>query len=316
MRSTRNRRILTIIVGILAVAIIAFLAVGLIFEDSWPGRLLQGSGAGGGNQPAYGEGIVVDGNAGEWNLNSDYFADMYRAAKPNKPVESKLYLRYNCGQGALYVLVLAVEGVPALVQPADAYVKIAEFGSATIVDGNSGNDGTPPDFAWVDLGYDGDGNHARGWEGSFSIGQGNYTLNAHVQVFDDGEAQTSAVANRALPLTLQCWSPTAVTLTSFTAEWAGGGQAEVSQGQGVVLRWETASEIDNLGFNIYRAPKKKGPWTKLNEQLIPSQVPPGSPVGATYEWTDSGAVAGGKYFYLLEDVDVHGTATQHGPVTP
>jgi hypothetical protein len=319
MRSAKSRRIITIVVGFVAVAVVAFLAVGLIFEDSVPGQMLQGAAVqSGGNQPAYGEGITVDGNPSDWDLQADYFADMYRAAKPSKPVESTLYLRYDCGQGVMYVLVLAVDGVPALVQPADAYVKIAEFGNSTIVDGNSGSDGTAPDFSWVDQGYDGDSNHARGWEGSFSIAQGDYTINAHVQVLDDGAAQTSAVVNRALGFTLRCTTPTAVVLTDFTAAWANSDRSASTErgAAGIVLRWETASELDNLGFNVYRASKKNGPWTMLNMQLIPSLVPPGSPIGASYEWTDAGAKQGQKYFYMLEDVDLHGTATKHGPVAP
>jgi hypothetical protein len=321
MSKSGSRRVITIVAGVLVVAIVVFLAVGLIFQDSFPGQMLQGSAVriqSGGSQPAYGEGITVDGNTGDWDLTADYFADMYRAAKPNQPLESRLYLRYECGQGILYVLVLGADGVPVLAQPADAYVKILELGDSPVVGGNSGNDGTPPDFSWVDLGYDGDGSHARGWEGSFSIAQGDYTINAHTQVLDDGSSQTSAVANRAYGFTLQCTPPTAISLISFTASWGSGTGFASSQtgATGVVLRWETASELDNVGFNIYRAARENGPWKLLNKQLIPTQVPPGSPVGASYEWTDSKAKEGQKYFYLLEDVDIHGETSKHGPVVP
>ena len=79
---------------------------------------------------------------------------------------------------------------------------------------------------------------------------------------------------------------------------------------------KTIAEVDNLGFNIHRGPQKNGPWEQINESLIPSNVPPGSPVGATYEWTDTKVRQGERYFYLLEDVDSSGVKTQHGPVTP
>jgi hypothetical protein len=104
----------------------------------------------------------------------------------------------------------------------------------------------------------------------------------------------------------------AVVLTEFTVAWTSTEQGAM----GMVLRWETASEVDNLGFNIYRASNQDGPWTMLNKQLIPSLVPPGGPVGAGYEWTDREAKQGQNIFYLLEDVDVNGTATKHGPVAP
>jgi hypothetical protein len=51
------------------------------------------------------------------------------------------------------------------------------------------------------------------------------------------------------------FSPTVVFLSSFTA--AGNGKQ-------VKVDWETTSEIDNLGFNLYRSPKKDGRYTKLH----------------------------------------------------
>jgi hypothetical protein len=80
----------------------------------------------------------------------------------------------------------------------------------------------------------------------------------------------------------------------------------------VVVRWETASEVDNLGFNLYRSQSPDGIYTKLNGALIPSQSP-GSPFGAVYTWHDREARPGALY-YKLEDVDVDGRRTWHGPV--
>jgi hypothetical protein len=107
---------------------------------------------------------------------------------------------------------------------------------------------------------------------------------------------------------------TAVFLKSFEAAWAS-----VDEGQAVMLRWETAAENDNQGFNIYRGDSDKGPWALLNSALIPSQVPSGGQGGAAYEWLDRTAKSGQTYFYLLEDVAANaagGRATRHGPVQP
>ncbi len=73
------------------------------------------------------------------------------------------------------------------------------------------------------------------------------------------------------------------------------------------------TEIDNLGFNLYRAESPDGPYVKLNEELIPSQAP-GSPIGAVYVWLDSTVQMGRIYYYKLEDVDIYGYTTMHGPV--
>lgn len=106
---------------------------------------------------------------------------------------------------------------------------------------------------------------------------------------------------------------TAVSLTAFEAAWLPAGDA---RGVGVELDWQTASETGNAGFNLYRGTSAQGPWTPLNQSLIPSQVPAGSSGGAAYEWIDAQAQPGLTYFYLLEDVDAAGVATQHEPVRP
>jgi hypothetical protein len=108
------------------------------------------------------------------------------------------------------------------------------------------------------------------------------------------------------PFALANGSPTSVDLARFEA-WP--------EGAAVHVQWETAQEIDNLGFNLYRSNTRSGPKAKLNAQLIPTQVPPGSPFGAVYDWIDGFRIRTGRaYFYWLEDVDLQGTATMHGPV--
>jgi hypothetical protein len=49
----------------------------------------------------------------------------------------------------------------------------------------------------------------------------------------------------------------------------------------ITLAWETASEMDLLGFHLYRAEAVSDPRTRLTEDLLPVQAP-GSPVGAGY----------------------------------
>ncbi|MBN2389862.1 MAG: DUF4082 domain-containing protein [Anaerolineae bacterium] len=98
--------------------------------------------------------------------------------------------------------------------------------------------------------------------------------------------------------------PTAVTLAWFTAT------AEENR---VYLEWETAIELDNLGFNLYRSETVEGPYTKLNTVLIPTQNP-GSVFGAIYTWLDTDVQPGITYYYKLEDIDTNGIATLSEPV--
>jgi hypothetical protein len=98
--------------------------------------------------------------------------------------------------------------------------------------------------------------------------------------------------------------PTAVKLVRFEV-WPAGAALHVE--------WETASELDNLGFNLYRSDAPGGDYIRLNDTLIPSQSP-GSPAGAVYTWLDEEVEPGTTYYYKLEDVDVHGASTLHDPV--
>ncbi|NLT72651.1 MAG: DUF11 domain-containing protein [Chloroflexi bacterium] len=102
-----------------------------------------------------------------------------------------------------------------------------------------------------------------------------------------------------------CTVPSAVGLVSFAAV---GGESAIE------VTWETASELNNVGFNLYRAESAEGERVKLNGDLIPARAL-GSVSGAAYSYTDSAVVAGATYYYWLEDVDASGAATIHGPVT-
>ncbi len=99
-------------------------------------------------------------------------------------------------------------------------------------------------------------------------------------------------------------SPTAVKLISFAARPVSAG---------ILLTWETASERDNLGFNLYRSEAAGVQGTRLNDALIPSALP-GGDLGASYEYLDAGARPAVTYYYTLEDVDFSGRRTAHGPV--
>ncbi|HZS44205.1 MAG TPA: C25 family cysteine peptidase [Blastocatellia bacterium] len=103
----------------------------------------------------------------------------------------------------------------------------------------------------------------------------------------------------------QSVSPTAVNLDSFTATAGAGGTA---------LEWRTGFEVNSLGFNIYR--QVNGQRVQVNPSLIAgSALMVGSDVrlqsGYTYNWTDD--VADRTASYWIEDIDLNGTSTWHGP---
>jgi hypothetical protein len=107
-------------------------------------------------------------------------------------------------------------------------------------------------------------------------------------------------------------NPTSANQLSFSS---------LNDGLSAILNWETANESDNLGFNLYRSASNNGLKTRVNGSLIPTNVAPGSLLGATYSYTDTGSdlsaglKPGQTYFYWLESVSISGKTEQYGPVT-
>jgi subtilisin-like proprotein convertase family protein len=102
-------------------------------------------------------------------------------------------------------------------------------------------------------------------------------------------------------------SPSAVSLVSFNATIYGDGQ--------VLTEWKTGYEVDNLGFNVYR--EEGGNRTRINQQPIAgSALLAGDKTvltaGEAYVWSDTLTSSQGVQ-YWLEDLDLKGKSTMHGP---
>jgi hypothetical protein len=101
------------------------------------------------------------------------------------------------------------------------------------------------------------------------------------------------------------FEPLAVTLAAFDAQ---------PYGDGIQVTWETVSEIDNAGFNLYRTASGAAlPQPVDLLAFVPSQAP-GSPQGFTYNYDDLAVTVGQTYAYWLEDISLGGVTTLHGPV--
>ncbi|MFZ2487273.1 MAG: SdrD B-like domain-containing protein [Anaerolineae bacterium] len=100
--------------------------------------------------------------------------------------------------------------------------------------------------------------------------------------------------------------PLAATLANFAAQ---------QQAEQVLLTWETTTELNNRGFNLYRGTTPDAWDRQLNVTLIPSQAQ-GTSSGFIYTWTDSTDLATGQFYsYWLQTVDVNGVTVTHGPTT-
>jgi hypothetical protein len=104
------------------------------------------------------------------------------------------------------------------------------------------------------------------------------------------------------------WYPLGeITLIQLISFFASPGAGEV------ILAWRTEAEIDNAGFNIYRSDSEGKEFAKINGSLISAN---GSPTqGALYEFVDTNVQNRKTYYYKLEDIDLNGISTMHGPVS-
>ncbi len=108
--------------------------------------------------------------------------------------------------------------------------------------------------------------------------------------------------NTPVPVPTNTPVPLAVELLYFVVS---------RDGQAVVLDWATAEEVDNYGFNLYRAAVDDFTQAALIH-FAPSAIQGGTGAGATYRYRDT-LPAEGAWWYWLVDVDTHGIETIHNP---
>ena len=96
-----------------------------------------------------------------------------------------------------------------------------------------------------------------------------------------------------------------VTLSSFTATFNGNSS---------VLQWVTQSEVNNVGWNVYRSQNEDYTFAvKINYDLIDGA---GTTTELTeYDYADESEFQSGEtYYYWLESVDYANTTNLHGPI--
>jgi hypothetical protein len=153
------------------------------------------------------------------------------------------------------------------------------------------------------------------WESGFEFGStycdGSCSCGAHGtwDVICDGSITTTTVQQVTTTTTLQSTTTTTalatlIDLSSITA---------TPEFNKVIIQWSTESEINNVGFNLYRAESENGEYIQINDSLIPSKG--SSTQGASYEFVDNDVKNRKTYYYKLEDIDLNGISTLHGPIT-
>jgi hypothetical protein len=79
------------------------------------------------------------------------------------------------------------------------------------------------------------------------------------------------------------------------------------------VRWRTNAERNHLGFNVYRADFYSAQYKQINKLLIRNMKASGQNQ-VSYRFIDHDVENGKRYYYYIEDVEVGGKKTFHGPV--
>ena len=78
------------------------------------------------------------------------------------------------------------------------------------------------------------------------------------------------------------------------------------------LKWSTASEVDNFGFDIYRSTSEEGPFDRITGQPIPGAGTVDEPT--YYEYRDEAIEPGVMYYYYVESISVDGIREIFSPI--
>lgn len=141
---------------------------------------------------------------------------------------------------------------------------------------------------------------------SIRIGMMRYDWSPPLYCYFDGAIDDIRIYNRVLTedeIDQLSEPPTLIELLAFDAN---------PHGPNVRITWETATEIDSEGFQLWRKADGEQEFIRITESLIPAEGGPLS--GASYTYEDIGVEMGRTYWYKLEDIDIYGHSTFHGPV--
>ena len=78
------------------------------------------------------------------------------------------------------------------------------------------------------------------------------------------------------------------------------------------VRWSTASEVDNFGYDVYRGTSAEGPFERLTKDPIPGAGTTDEP--QKYSFVDETIDPYVTYFYYVESISLAGERERFTPV--
>jgi hypothetical protein len=129
-----------------------------------------------------------------------------------------------------------------------------------------------------------------------ALGAGSHSLTA----LYSGDADYAASTSNTLTHTVTA-SPTVAVIGRFCA---------LRETTGLVIQWETVSEVGSLAFNLYREDAAAATLTRVTTEAL-SAV--GEAQGGVYRALDAEAAPGTSCRYLVEELQADGSARRYGP---
>lgn len=78
------------------------------------------------------------------------------------------------------------------------------------------------------------------------------------------------------------------------------------------IKWTTASEVDNFGFDVYRALAEDGPFERINTEVIEGAGTTDEP--SSYQFVDDTIDPHKAYYYYVESISMAGVREQFTPI--
>ncbi len=78
------------------------------------------------------------------------------------------------------------------------------------------------------------------------------------------------------------------------------------------IKWSTASEVDNFGYDVYRALGEDGPWDRVTSEAIEGAGTTDEP--SHYRFADDTIEPGTTYYYYVESISMSGARKRFTPI--
>ncbi|MCK4549996.1 MAG: T9SS type A sorting domain-containing protein, partial [Candidatus Krumholzibacteria bacterium] len=118
-----------------------------------------------------------------------------------------------------------------------------------------------------------------------------------VALYQDGDILGVGLSPEPFIITF----PVAVAISRFHGE---------ADEDGVVLKWETSSEVNTTGFNLLRSEEEDGEYDLVTKEYVPAK---GLASGAEYEYSDEEVSINTTYWYVLKEVSGEDSKFVFGP---